>query len=122
MVTSARGNALVIGNYKGRCDIVRAFRATEFHLSETSECFRGLKHIVDEAPNIVVVHHSRSIADTCKVLRAVRCVTAAPILVVGRGSERSLACALQYGADGYLTRALDPAAFLAYVHALLSKN
>ena len=122
MVTLARGNALIIGNYRGRRDIVRAFRYTEFHLSETTECFGGLKHIVDEAPSIVVVHQRRSLDTTWKVLRAVRCVTAAPILLVGRGNGQSLTPALQYGADGYLTRTQDPATFLAYVHALLSKN
>ena len=122
MVTSARGNALIIGNYRGRRDAVQAFRETEFHLSETTECLRGLKHIIDEAPSIVVIHQGRSLANTWEVLRAVRCVTAAPILVVGRGSKQSQARALLHGADAYLSRTLDPATFLAYVHAVLSKN
>jgi len=126
MVTSARGNALIIGNYRGRRDVVQAFRETEFHLefhlSETTDCLSGLKHIIDEAPSIVVIHQGRSLANTWKVLRAVRCVTAAPILVVGRGSKQSQARALLHGADAYLSRTLDPATFLAYVHAVLSKN
>jgi DNA-binding response OmpR family regulator len=120
MVTSAK--ALVIGSYKGRSEIVEAFQGTEFWVSETVDCLSGLKRIVEEGPSVVVVYQGRSLAQTQQALRAVRCVTSAPVLVVGRGSEQALARALRYNADAYLTRALDPATFLAYVRAVMSKN
>ncbi len=120
MVTSA--NALVIGNYKGRSGIVQAFQGTEFRVSETVDCLAGLKRIVEEGPSVIVVYQGRSLAQTHQVLRAIRCVTSAPVLVVGRGSEQALARSLRYNADAYVTRTLDPATFLAYVRAVMSKN
>ncbi len=120
MFTSAK--ALVIGSYKGRFEIVDAFQGTEFGVSEAVDCLSGLKHIVQERPSVVVVFQGRSLAQTRQVLRAVRCLTAAPVLVVGRGSQEGLAQALGDTADGFVTRNLDHATFLAYVRTVLSKN
>lgn len=120
MVTEAR--ALVIGNYKGRYSTVQAFRGAGFRVSETVECVGGLKQIIEHAPSIVILSQGKTLDQTRRMVRAARCLTSAPIVVVGNDNGQCRQEALQAGADAYLSRGMERGAFLAYIHAVLSKN
>ncbi len=120
MVTAAA--ALVIGNYKGRYSVVQAFRGAGFRVSETVECVGGLKQIIEQAPSIVILSQGKSLDQTRRMVRAARCLTSAPIVVVGNECSRQRQELMQAGADGYMSREMEPSVFLAYIHAVLSKN
>ena len=122
MVTPVQGKTLVIGNYRNRCNVIKALAGAEFRVIEATEGIRGLKHIVDEAPNIVIINQGKFLGETIKLLRAVRCLTSAPILVVGPGSEDTMTRLRQNGADAYLPRMFDVATLLANLRILLSRN
>ena len=120
MVTEAK--ALVIGNYKGRHTVVRAFRNAGFHVSETVESLGGLKQILEQAPRIVILSHGRCQDQTRRMVRAARCLTSAPIVVIGNGHCPSNQQVMAWGADACLNRRLEPSTFLSWIHAVLSKN
>lgn len=122
MVAQVRAKALVIGNYKSRCNIVQELQCTEFRVIEATECIRGLKHVLEEDPNIVIIGAAKTDADAIRLLRAARCLTTVPIIVVGPGSESDIWQSLANGADAYMPKTCNPVTTIAYVHALLSQN
>ena len=122
MVTRVQGKTLVIGNYRNRCNVIRALRGAEFSIIEATEGIRGLKHVIEEAPNVVIINQSKVMEETIKLLRAIRCLTSAPILVVGPGDEYAVARSRQNGADAYLPRMFNVETLLANLRILLSRN
>ena len=122
MVTQQKPNALVIGNYRGRSGIIHALRGTAFAVIEATESRRGLKHVLEYAPNIIIVCAHRPDGAALRLLRALRCLTSAPILLVGSGKETDAALALGHGADAFVphSRLLETAPL--YINALLSRN
>ena len=122
MVTRVQGKTLVIGNYRNRCNVIKALAGAEFRIIEATEGIRGLKHIIDEAPNVVIINQGKSIEETIRLLRAMRCLTAAPILVVGPQDEEGISRLRLNGADAYLPRMFDVGTLLAKMRILLSRN
>ena len=87
MVTQTKPRALVIGNFRGRAGIIDALRGSPFYVVEATECRRGIKHVLEDAPNVVIISGSTRDTSLLNLLRAIRCLTSVPILVIGSGQE-----------------------------------
>jgi DNA-binding response OmpR family regulator len=122
VTTQKQARALVIGNYRSRCDVVDALQGPEFYVCEATAWIQGLKHILEIRPDIVIIHQSRPNGAVIKLLRAVKCLTSAPILIVGCSNEPAIFQALLHGADAYLPQRFEAGTLLAYIHILLSRN
>jgi DNA-binding response OmpR family regulator len=122
MVTRVQGKTLVIGNYRNRYNVIKALRGADFSIIEATEGIRGLKHVIEEAPNVVIINQGKVISETIRLLRAVRCLTSAPILVVGPGNGDAVTQSRLNGADAYLPRMFDVGTLLANLRILLSRN
>ncbi len=122
MVTQLKPRALVIGNYRGRAGIINALRGTAFEVIEATESRRGLKHVLEDAPSIVIITAGNAGGDTISLLRAIRCLTSAPILLIGSGRGSDSDQALDHGADAFVPRSRHIEMTPVYVNALLSRN
>jgi DNA-binding response OmpR family regulator len=122
MTAQKQARALVIGNYRGRCGVVEALQGPAFYVCEATACIQGLKRILEMSPDIVIVHQSKPNGAVIKLLRAVKCLTSAPVIIVGCSNEPAIFQALLHGADAYLPRRFEPETLLTYIHILLSRN
>lgn len=122
MVAQAKPKALVIGNFRGRSDIIASLRGTAFAVIEATESRRGLKHVLDYAPSVIIICANRPDGAARNLLRALRCLTAVPILLVGSGRETDAALALGHGADAFVPHCRRLEAAPLYINALLSRN
>ena len=122
MVTQLKPRALVIGSYRGRADIIDALRGTAFEVIEATEGRRGLKHVLEDSPSVVIVSAGVSQGETLNLLRAIRCLTSAPILLVGSGRTADTAQALCQDADAFVPRSRHLEMTPVYVNTLLSRN
>lgn len=117
-----QARALVIGNYKSRCGVVKILQGPEFYVCEATACIQGLKRICEMRPDVVIVHQKKPNGAVIKLLRAVKCLTSAPIIIVGCSNEPAIFQALLHGADAYLPRRFEAEILFAYIHILLSRN
>jgi DNA-binding response OmpR family regulator len=117
-----QARALVIGNYRGRCNVVDVLQGPEFYVREATVWIQGLKHILEMYPDIVIIHQSKPNGAVIKLLRAVKCLTSAPVIIVGCSNEPAIFQALLHGADAYLPQQFEAETLLAYIHILLSRN
>jgi DNA-binding response OmpR family regulator len=122
MTMQKQARVLVIGNYRGRCGVVDALQGPEFYVCEATACIQGLKQILEMCPDIVIVHQSKPNGAVIKLLRAVKCLTSAPVIIVGCSNEPAIFQALLHGADAYLPQRFEAETLLAYIHILLSRN
>jgi DNA-binding response OmpR family regulator len=122
MAMQKQARALVIGNYRGRCGVVEALHGSEFSFCEATTWIQGLKYILEMCPDIVIVHQSKPNGAVIKLLRAVKCLTSAPVIIVGCSNEPAIFQALLHGADAYLPQRFEAETLLAYIHILLSQN
>ncbi len=122
MVTQEKPKALVIGNYRGRSGIIHALRGTAFAVIEATESRRSLKHVLEYAPNIIIICAIRPDGAALHLLRALRCLTSAPILLVGSGKETDASLALGHAADAFIPHSRLLETTPLYINALLSRN
>ena len=122
MVTQQKPKALVIGNCRGRAGIIDALRGTAFAIIEATEGRRGLKHVLEDAPSVVIISAGITGADAVSLLRAIRCLTSAPILLVGSGRGTDTGQALSHGADAFVPQSRHLEMTSVYVNTLLSRN
>jgi DNA-binding response OmpR family regulator len=122
VTTQRQATALVIGNYKSRCGVVKVLQGPEFYVCEATACIQGLKHILERSPDVVIIHQNKPSGAVIKLLRAVKCLTSAPVIVVGCSSAPAILQALLHGADAYLPRRFEAETLLACIHILLSRN
>ncbi len=120
--TQQQARALVIGNYRSRCGVVDALQGSEFYVCEATTWIQGLKQILEMCPDIVIVHQSKPNGAVIKLLRAVKCLTSAPVIIVGCSNEPAVFQALLHGADAYLPQRFEAETLLACIHILLSRN
>lgn len=122
MVTQTKPRALVIGNYRGRAGVIDALRGSAFQVIEATEGRRGIKHVLEDAPSVVIISGTANDTGHVNLLRAIRCLTSAPILVIGSGRET---CANQFllnGANGFVPLSRHHEITSVYVTTLLSRN
>ena len=122
MVTQVKPKALVIGNYRGRSGIIAALRGSAFEVIEATECLRSIKHVLEDSPNVILISAGAGRAGLLSQLRAIRCLTSVPILVIGTGCETSASEALFNGASGFVPQSRKLETTSVYVNALLSRN
>ena len=122
MVTQVKPRALVIGNYRCRSRIINALRGSPFQVIEATEGLRGLKHVLEDGPNVVIISGSANGADHLSLLRAIRCLTSVPILVIGTGQETCADEFLYHGASGFVPHSRHLEMTSVYVNTLLSRN
>ena len=122
MVTQLKPRALVIGNCRGRSGIIQALQGSAFEIIEATEARRSIKHILEDAPSVVLISADLPGADAISLLRALRCLTSVPILVVGCGRETDTHQPLRHGADAFVPRSRYLEVTSTYVSALLSRN
>ncbi len=123
MVTQIKPKALVIGNYRGRSEVIGALRGSVFEIIEATECLRGIKHVLEDSPNVVIVSSSGDRSDLLTILRSIRCLTTVPILVIGMvGGQTNADEAIIHGASGFVPQSRSLESTSVFVHALLSRN
>ncbi len=122
MVTQLKPRALVIGNYRGRSQVISALRGSAFDIIEATEGLRGIKHVLEDAPSVVIISSPGNGPDLSNTLRSIRCLTNVPILVIGAGRETSADEPLFHGANAFvpLSRHLETTSL--FINALLSRN
>ena len=121
-MTQLKPRALVIGNYRGRTGIINALRGTEFGIIEATEGCRGIKHVLEDAPSVVIISAGVTRDDAISLLRAIRCLTSAPIVLVGSGRESDSSLALRHGVDAFVPQSRHLEITSVYVKTLLSRN
>ena len=122
MVTQTKPRALVIGNFRGRAGIIDALRGSPFYIVEATEGRRGIKHVLEDAPSVVIISGSTRDAGQLNLLRAIRCLTSVPILVIGSGQETCASEFLFHGANGFVPYCLRFEMTSVYINTLLSRN
>ncbi len=122
MVTQLKPRALVVGNYRGRTGIISALQGSAFEIIEATEACRGIKHILEDSPNVILISADVAGSNAIRLLRALRCLTSAPILLIGCGRETDITLALCQGADAFVPQSRRLEITSVYVSALLSRN
>lgn len=122
MVTQVKPRALVIGNYRCRTRIIDAMRGSPFQVIEATEGLRGIKHVLEDGPSVVIIGGVTNGGDHLSLLRAIRCLTSAPILVIGSGRETCTSEFLFHGANGFVPHSRHLEMTSVYVNTLLSRN
>ncbi len=122
MVTQTKPKALLIGNYRGRAGIVQALRGSAFDILEATEGRRGIKHVLEDSPSVVIISGSTGDASHLNLLRAIRCLTSVPILVIGSGRETCANEFLFHGASGFVPYCRRFEMTPVYINTLLSRN
>jgi len=122
MVTQTKPRALVIGNYRGRAGIIQALRGSPFDIVEATEGRRGIKHVLQDAPSVVIISGLTRDASHLSLLRAIRCLTSVPILVIGSGRETCANEFLFHGANGFVPYCRRHEMTPVYINTLLSRN
>lgn len=122
MVTQTKPKALLIGNYRGRASIIQALRGSAFDILEATEGRRGIKHVLEDSPSVVIISGLTGDASHLNLLRAIRCLTSVPILVIGSGRETCANKYLSHGANGFVPYCRRFEMTPVYVNALLCRN
>ena len=122
MVTQLKPHALVVGNYRGRSGIISALRGSAFEIIEATEACRGIKHVLEYAPSVILISYEGVGKEAISLLRALRCLTSAPIILVGSGRETDPTVALFHGADAFIPQSRHREITSVYVSTLLSRN
>ena len=122
MVTQAKPKALVIGNFRGRAGTIHALRGSAFDIIEATESRRSIKHVLEDAPSVVIISGGANRSDRLSLLRAIRCLTSVPILVIGTGQETRADEVLFHGANGFVPHCRHLEMTSVYVNTLLSRN
>ncbi len=122
MVTQTKPIALVIGNYRGRAGVIQALKGTAFQIIEATEVRRGIKHVLEDEPSVVVIGGFCDDAGCLNLLRAIRCLTSVPIIVIGSGWETCESELIHQGASGFVPRSRLNDMTPVYISTLLSYN
>ena len=103
----------------------RVVGAEGYEVLEASESAEGLRFCREDDPDLVlldaVLEDGSSGIDVCRQIKAESALTSRFVLMVSgqKTSPESLAEALEEGADGYLTKPVEPKVLLAQIRALL---
>jgi two-component system, OmpR family, KDP operon response regulator KdpE len=122
--TEPQGSILVIDDepqLRRALESVFAQRGYEVQLAESGE--EGLAAVAAKVPDLVVLDLMLPGISGIETARAIRNMTATPILVLSvKGAEEDKIRALDEGADDYLTKPFSTGELLARVRALLRRG
>ena len=101
--------------------VVSALRQAGMVVVEASSSVEGLVNVLEEAPQVIVLAEEMPPLEAEDLVRVVRRLTDAPVIILGSGGEPREVSALERGADAYLRRPPTPATLLAWARALLRR-
>lgn len=88
---------------------------------EASSTVEGLVDVLEEVPEVIVLAEEMPPLEAEDLIRVVRRLTDAPLIILGSDGEPTEVSALERGADAYLRRPFDLATLLAWTRALLRR-
>ena len=116
------GGVLVIDGDDTRGGLVReAFQRAGFYAWEAADAGAGVHEVMTGSPCLIVVAQELAPLEDVKLLPLLRCLTYAPIIVIGAGDEVAVVRALYEGADAYVSLPLKPRILVARARALLRR-
>ena len=113
---------LVIANDPERQLLVTILERAGYTTLDAKDGSTGTRKLLDNDPSIMVIAEEIAPVNGTEYLPFVSNLTTAAIIVVGWGGESKISHALFQGADGYITRPIDGANFLARTRSLLRRK
>jgi two-component system, OmpR family, KDP operon response regulator KdpE len=105
-----------------RSALLRALTDHGYATSSASAGMPGLKDALEDRPDLVVLDLGLPDIDGAEVLRMLRAVSSAPVIVAtARDEERQIVQALDAGADEYVTKPFGAAQLDARIRAILRR-
>ncbi|MGA8114145.1 MAG: response regulator transcription factor [Actinocatenispora sp.] len=105
-----------------RTALMRALSDRGHAVSSASTALAGLRQVMDEKPDLVVLDLGLPDIDGAEMLRMLRAVSAVPVIVAtARDDEADVVRLLDDGADDYLTKPFSAAQLDARVRAVLRR-
>lgn len=97
--------------------------AAQGHLVETADAaLPGLRAVVDQRPDLVILDLGLPDLDGAELLRMIRAVSAVPIIAAtARGEDEDIISTLDAGADDYLVKPFSVSQLEARVRAVLRR-
>ena len=106
-----------------RSAMARALTERGHAVSSEATGMRGLQHVLDEPPDLVVLDLGLPDVDGLQLLRMLRPVSAVPVIVAtARDDDAATVEALDAGADDYVTKPFDMGELLARLRAALRRG
>jgi two-component system KDP operon response regulator KdpE len=106
-----------------RSALMRALTERGHAVASESTGMGGLRHAVDETPDLVVLDLGLPDLDGTSMLRMLRSVSKVPVIVAtARDDDRSLVAALDAGADDYVVKPFSAEQLDARIRAVLRRT
>jgi DNA-binding response OmpR family regulator len=113
---------LTVADNGERWLLVAMFERAGYLPIEAREGGDAVRELLDRNPDAIVMAEETPPVEGVDTLSLLRRLTAAPIVVIGRGGETNISRALLQGADAYVTRPLDGEHLRARIRALLRRR
>lgn len=113
---------LVIANDPERQLLVTILERAGYTTLDAKDGSAGTRKLLDNDPSIMVIAEEIAPVNGTEYLPFVSNLTTAALIVVGWGGESRISHALFQGADGYITRPINGAKFLARTRSLLRRK
>lgn len=81
----------------------------------------GLRRLQQEPHDLIIIAEELCDIDGIEVLPPLRHLSAAPIIVIGSGTEEAVAQSLLSGADAYFDRSMPLNVLISYIRTLMSR-
>ena len=102
--------------------VIEALAEAGFQVVEEADSVEGLKRVLSEAPQLVIMDEAMPPANGAALLPALRRITDSPIIVVGTSDGDTIVWAFLEGADAYLARPVGTRELLARIASLLRRR
>ena len=113
---------LVVADDTERQLLVTILERAGYTTLDAKDGSAGARKLLDNRPSIMIISEEIAPVNGKEYLSFVSNLTTAAIIVVGWGGESRISHALFQGADGYITRPIDGAMFLARTKSLLRRK
>jgi len=115
-------NILIVADDLERQLLVTILERAGYTTLDVRDGLAGVRMLLDNDPSIMVIAEETAPVNGTEYLPFVDNLTPAALIVVGWGGESRISHALFQGADGYVTRPIDGAMFLARARSLLRRK
>lgn len=102
--------------------IATALADRGYHVTSASTAMDGLRHVVTEAPDVVVLDMGLPDLDGAELLKMIRAVSTVPVIAAtARGEDRDIVATLDAGADDYVVKPYSAQQLEARIRAVLRR-
>ena len=115
-------NILIVADDLERQLLVTILERAGYTTVDVRDGSAGVRKLLDNDPFLVVIAEETAPVNGTAYLQFISNLTTAVIIVVGWGGESTISHALFQGADGYVTRPINGAKFLARTRSLLRRK